>query len=200
MSRARSALFGLGLGVVASQAGHLLAYALRYGAGAWQLQSSGAHAYFPVLVKTGLGVVASATLVGLLLVSFARIAAGRPVPHQPAPSFLRLIAVLFTVQLTCFLLQEAAEAAVGGAPPSSPAVLLLWGTAGQLPVALVAALALRWLLMRLGPAVARLQLLFTPARRRFVYAASVPAFPLATEAVLPGEKVARGFNRRGPPY
>ncbi len=193
------ALLGLGLGVAASQAGHLLAYAVRYGAGAQQLQSSGAHAYFPTLVKTGLGAAAAVTLIGLVLVGFARVAAGRPLPHQPAPSLLRLIAVLFTVQLTCFLLQEAAEAAVVGAPPSSPAVLLLWGTTGQLPVALIAALALRWLLIRLGPAIAELRLFLWPAYQRFVYAVTVPALSPADDLVHSGEDLNRGFNRRGPP-
>ncbi len=79
-------------------------------------------------------------------------------------------------------------------------MLLLWGTVGQLPVALVAALALHWLLMRLGPAIAQLQLMLTPARQRFVYAVTVLAFSLAPRVALSGEEIARSFNRRGPPF
>jgi len=200
VSQKRVALFGLGFGMAASQAGHLLAYELRYGSAAVQLQSGGAHAYFPALVKTGLGAAAAVTLIGLLVVGFARVASGRPLAHQPAPSFLRLVAFLYTLQMACFVLQEAAEAALGGASPASPAVLLLWGTVGQLPVALVAALALHWLLMRLGPAIAQLQLMLTPARQRFVYAVTVLAFSLAPRVALSGEEIARSFNRRGPPF
>ena len=76
MSRGRFALAGLGLGLAASQAGHLLAYELRYGSAAAQLQSAGAHAYFPAVVKTGLGAAAAVTLLGLLVVGFARASSG----------------------------------------------------------------------------------------------------------------------------
>lgn len=199
MSRRRFALVGLGLGLAASQAGHLLAYELRYGARAIQVQSAGAHAYFPALVKTGLGAAAAIALIALLVIGFARVAAARPIAREPALSPLRLFAVLYTLQLACFVLQEAAEAAWSGSPGTSPAVLLLWGTAGQLPVALVAALALRWLAMRLGPAIARLRLMLTPVLRRSVYAVTGPAFSPARQVVLASEQVASGFNRRGPP-
>src|ERR1700716_3627333 len=47
------------LGAVAAQAGHLLTYQVLFGAAAQQVQSSGAHAYFPVLVKTFLGAAAA---------------------------------------------------------------------------------------------------------------------------------------------
>ena len=66
MSR-RFVLLGLGLAVVASQAGHLVAYQLRFGGAAQQLQSSGTHAYFPTLVKFGLG-LAGLGLAGALAV------------------------------------------------------------------------------------------------------------------------------------
>jgi len=200
VSRRRFALVGLGLGVAASQGGHLLAFELRYGSAAAQVQSAGAHAYFPALVKTGLGAAAAVTLVALLVIGFARVTAGRSIRHEPAPSLLRLFAFLYTIQLACFVLQEGAESALAAASPASPVVLLLWGTAGQLPVALVAALALRWLLIRLGPALEQLHLIFAPARQRFVYAVKAPELSLAPHVALSGGHVACGFNRRGPPF
>ncbi len=199
MNRRRFVAFGLGLGVVASQAGHLLAYELRYGAAAQQLQSSGAHTYFPLVVKTGLGAAAAVLLIGLLAVGVARLAAGRPIPQEPAPPFMRLLGVLFSLQLGCFVVQETVEAAVGGTPASSPAALLLWGTAGQLPVAMVAALVLRWLAVRLRPALAQLLLPLGATYRRFVWAVAPRAFPLATEVVLSSDGITAAFNRRGPP-
>jgi hypothetical protein len=48
----------LGVAIAGSQAGHLLAYQLRFGATAQQVQSSGAHAYFPLLARTSLGIAA----------------------------------------------------------------------------------------------------------------------------------------------
>jgi len=200
MSRRRFALVGLGFGLAASQAGHLLAYALRFGGAALQVQSSGAHAYFPAVVKTGLGAAAAVSLVALLVIGFARVSAGRPIPGRPAPSFLRLVAALHTLQLVCFVAQEAAESALSGGGAVSPVVLLLWGTAGQLPVALVAALALRWLLVRLGPAVVHLRLMFTKSRRRFAFAMAAPALMPARAVVLSSEQIASGFSRRGPPH
>jgi len=200
MSRGRFVLVGLGLALAATQAGHLLAYELRYGSAAMQMQSLGAHAYFPAVVKTGLGAAAAVILVGLLVVGFARVAVGRPIPHQPVPSYMRLVAFLYTVQLACFVLQEAAEAAVGGAAPASPAVLLLWGTVGQLPVALVAALTLRWLLMRLGPALAQIRLQLAPLWQRFAYAATTGEFPLATDLAVSLEAIGAAFSRRSPPF
>ncbi|HEY0829499.1 MAG TPA: hypothetical protein VGE99_00055 [Candidatus Dormibacteraeota bacterium] len=200
MSRRRFALAGLGLGIAASQAGHLLAYILRYGAGAIQVQSGGAHAYFPATVKTGLGAAVAVALMSLLVIGFARMAAGRPIAREQAPSLLRLFAVLYTLQLACFVFQETAESAWTGAYSTSPAVLLLWGTAGQMPVALAAALALRWLAMRLGPAIAQLRLELTPLRRRFVYALTAPAAAPDRVLVLSDEQIASGFSRRGPPH
>jgi hypothetical protein len=192
-------MLGLGLGVVASQAGHLLAYELRYGGAAPTLQSSGAHAYFPLVAKTGLGAAAAVMLLGLLAIGLARLAAGRPIPQEPGPSFLRLLGVLYSLQLTCFVVQETVEAAVGGAPASSPAALLLWGTVGQLPVAMVAALALRWLVVRLRPALAQLLLPVEATYQRFVWAVTPRAFSLATEVALSSAGITTAFNRRGPP-
>ena len=77
MTGKRTWAAAFGLAMLGSQAGHLLAYQLRFGAVAQHVQSSGAHAYFPVLAKTSLGVVASAILAGLFITGLARALTGR---------------------------------------------------------------------------------------------------------------------------
>jgi hypothetical protein len=155
MNSRRASFMVLALALLASQAGHMLAYQARFGAGAQQAQSTGAHAYFPGMAKSGLGVLAMFVLCALLAIGVARIARGRGMVRAAAqpPSFVRLFAALFTLQLAVFAVQESVESMVGGAPPSPVTVLLLWGTLGQLPVAAVAALALRWLIVRFEAAV-----------------------------------------------
>jgi MFS superfamily sulfate permease-like transporter len=192
------AAFGVALGLIASQAGHLLAYEVRYGAAAEQIQAAGAHAYFPTLVKIALGLFAAFVLLGLVAIGLARLLAGKRLEGAYAPSLLRVTAMLFCFQLACFVVQESAEMAAGAPVASAPA-LLLWGTVGQLPVALVAALVLRWLAVRVAPAVAELlapaapAILFVPQHIQPVVwptPATVPAFV---------DRYIRAFTRRGPP-
>lgn len=143
----------LGFGLIGSQAGHLLAYQVRFGAAAQQLQTSGAHTYFPGLVRTTLGVAAALILAGMFTIGLARILSGRPIRTSSAPDYLRLVAVLYTVQLAWFAGQEVGESLIAGTRVDSVANFLLWGTLGQLPVAVVAAAGLRWLMTRLGSAI-----------------------------------------------
>ena len=147
-----------GTAVVAAQAGHLLAYQLRFGAAAVQIQSSGAHVYFPGLVRATLGISAALILSLLFVIGLARWLSGRSTRHGSAPALRRLVAMLFTTQLAWFAGQEAIEALVAGAPVPSVANLLLWGSLGQLPVAVVAAAALRWLLARFEAAIAEIRI------------------------------------------
>lgn len=198
MSGRRVALVVVGAGALASQAGHLLAYSLRFGAAAPRVQSSGAHEYFPALAKTGLGLLAVAFVGGLLLVALARVITGR-VDKDSAPSYLRLLAALYTLQLAVFAGQETVEAAVGGAPASSVAVLMLWGTVGQLPVAAIAALALRWLLARIRPALARVFAVASPVVQPFTVLVAPRPMPLAINVAVAVEHLAFDFSRRGPP-
>jgi len=190
----------LALGLLGSQAGHLLAYQVRYGAAAQQLQSSGAHAYFPFLAKTALGVGACALIGGLLLVGLARLLTGRRVRSASEPSYLSLLAILFSIQLAAFVVQEVGEALIGGLSTGTAVDLLLWGTLGQLPIAAVAALALRWLCARIEAAVGAIRALAGP---------SPPARPPAAAAILvpaaPGGApqtflvAASSLTWRGPP-
>jgi hypothetical protein len=191
-------MVGLGLGIAGSQAGHLLVYALVYGPAAGQVQSAGAHGYFPALVKTGFGLTAVFTLLALAAVGLARVMAGRRVQAAPAPSLGRLVSMLFCLQLTVFAVQESIEMAAGG-PASSPPALLLWGSLGQLPVAVLAALALRWIAVRVAPAIASLLQPMAGAIRLTTYFVAVPARPLAVEAASSLETLSLTLTRRGPP-
>jgi hypothetical protein len=105
---------------------------------------------------------------------------------------------MYTVQLACFGVQETVEALAGGGHPMSAPLLLLWGTAGQLPVALAATLALRWLLGRVSPALAALRLPATPAYERAGLTLVLPALAFATRPVLARVVIAI-HPRRGPP-
>src|SRR5260370_13058832 len=153
MNRRRLALAALALGLLGSQAGHLLAYKLRFGAAAQQIQSTAAHAYFPMVATTPLGALSAALIGGLLLVGLARILSGRRVRSDSEPSYISLLAVLFSLQLATFAAQEIGEAIVAGPRVMSAPELLLWGTLGQLPVAVIAASGLRWLSARVESAV-----------------------------------------------
>ena len=199
MSGRRGAWLLLGLGLIGSQAGHLVAYALRFGSAAQAVQSTGAHAYFPTVAKTGLGLAALALLVGLLVVGVGRVASGRRIEPDSGPSLMRLVAALYTIQLACFAAQETIEAIAGGGPVTPAPVLLLIGTAGQLPVALVAALAMRWWGARLRPALAALALGAGDLFRREAYVLALRAWQLAPEPVRVDGTITTGFNRRGPP-
>lgn len=182
----------LALGIAGSQAGHLLAYVLRFGGGAVAVQASGAHAYFPALAKTLLGGGALVLLGALLMVGLARLAAGRRIEPASSPPFVRLLAVVFTVQLTIFVAQESVEG-------SFTSQVVLWGVLGQLPVAAAGALALRWLLARVGPAIGHLL-----GRCEAV----LDSDPLVTVAVLKPAPIpvhvtraafTGSISRRGPP-
>ena len=199
---AKRGLAVAGLAVAGAQAGHLLAYQLRFGADAFQVQSSGAHAYFPALLKTSVGAVALALVAGLLIIAAARLVArGSSTLNFGGPPFMSLLATLFTIQLAWFIGQEVAESLFAGLPPGSASGLLLWGMVGQLPVALAGAAALRWLWTRVEAAASELA-----AVARIALPSSIPA-PVAIVAVRDSDRAmllahaARStFTKRGPPF
>jgi len=184
----------LAVGILGSQAGHLLVFQLRFGAAAQQVQSSGAHAYFPALAKTMLGAAAATLIAVLLVIALARIL-GKQAERDSAPPYLATLAVLFTVQLAIYAVQEMAESALTG----GLSMLLLWGTLGQLPVAAAGALALRWLLVHLRPAFARLLSGYAPAFQLLPYAAAIVLVPVAATIVSTCDAPTGSINRRGPP-
>src|SRR5438132_9892228 len=140
------ALAVLGVALAGSQAGHLVTYQIRFGALADGIQSAGAHAYFPLVAKTTLGLAGVALIATLAFIGVARmLRSGHAVHWTGDPTYMSLLACLFTLQLALFMTQEIVEAAAAGVPPDSAVNLLLWGILGQLPVALIGAAGLRWL-------------------------------------------------------
>jgi hypothetical protein len=148
------------VGLASAPLGHLLAYQVRFAGRSAAVESSGAHAYVPLVVGTVMTGLAVALLLSLLFLAVARLAIGRrrglvPGPRRPV---LDLLPVLFTIQLAAFVAQECVEALATGALPDPVPAMLLWGTVGQLPVAVVAAVVLSWLTARLEAAVRELRL------------------------------------------
>jgi hypothetical protein len=200
MTMKRAWLAVLGAAVLGSQAGHLLAYQVRYGAAAQQLQSSGAHIYFPGLVRTTLGVAALLLLAGMFAVGLARILRGRPIRGSSTPHYLRLVAVLFTVQLGWFAGQEVGESLVAGTAVDSVANFLLWGTLGQLPIALVAAAGLRWLMARLECAIGEIRIaLATIPRRASWLGVVLPFWRHLNRDLILLSPAGASLAKRGPP-
>jgi hypothetical protein len=187
------------LGAVAAQAGHLLTYQVLFGAAARQVQSSGAHAYFPALVKTALGAGAAITLGVLFLAGLSRILRGR-IQQGNSPSFLGLLAALFTIQLAVFAFQESIEAALSGGPAYSVDSLLLWGTLGQLPVAALAAFALRFFLVEVVPALAEVGSFLEPLLQPLRLTAALVPIPIPLDEDLLRSRLAfSSVSKRGPP-
>jgi hypothetical protein len=191
----------LGLAAFGSQAGHLVAYQLRFGAAAQHVQSTGAHGYFPLLAKTSLGVVGAVLVAGLLVIGLARVLTGRPSSRAIAgPSYVGLLAVLFTVQLACFVGQETAEALLAGAAVDSAPHLLLWGTLGQLPVAALAAVALGWLARRYESAVNEVRAVVDVRPTSLPLAAvAIPVWVTPGRADLLSQVAGASLAKRGPP-
>jgi hypothetical protein len=200
MTGRRTAFAVLVLGLLGSQAGHLLAYQIRFGAAAQQIQSSGAHGYFPLVAKTALGAAVAALIGALLLVGLARILSGRRIKSASEPSYVSLLAVLFTVQLAAFVAQEVAEAIIAGNRVASAPDLMLWGTLGQLPIAAVAALAFQWLSARIEVAVglirdivrATIALLAAPT-------IAIPVYAASDQALLMSRAARSHLAKRAPP-
>ena len=191
----------LGVAIAGSQAGHLLAYQLRFGAAAQQVQSSGAHSYFPLLARTSLGIAAIVLLASLLLIGLARVLVGRTsVRATSTTSFVGLLAALFTIQLACFVSQEIGEALISRAPLASPADLLLWGALGQLPVSAIAATALGWLLTRFEAAVDEIRKVIAVRQPAPVRSAvAVPVWAEADAIFLLSGVAGASLSKRGPP-
>jgi hypothetical protein len=186
------------VGLAGSQAGHLLVYRLRFGAGAQALQSTGAHAAFPALATLAFALAGTALLAALGVAGAARAVAGRRAGRRPAgPSALELAAPLFTLQLAIFAAQETVESLTAGAP--LPGVLLWYGIACQLPVALLGAVVLGLFLTRFEEAVERLRDL-APRPWAGFRAARLPVpAPAEAPAAAPRHRPARPGSRAPPP-
>jgi hypothetical protein len=190
----------LGFGALAAQAGHLIVYQLEFGPAAFAVQSQGAHAYFPLLAKTGFGIGAALLLGALLLIGVARIASGSPLRRAvDSPPYFLLLSSLFTIQIIGFVLQETIEAVAAGEAPASAIHLVLLGTVGQLPVAVLMALALKWLVTRFETAVITLQRPITALQAPIIRVRLFqPRWQLAAEPIL-AQSCPTAFVKRGPP-
>jgi hypothetical protein len=189
------------VGILGSQAGHLLTFQLIFGSAAQHLQSSGSHGYFPLLAKTALGAIAAAFLAGIFVIGLGRVLSGRPrVAGASQKPFLELVAILFTIQLACFIAQEIGEAMIAGTSAASAPYLLLWGTLGQLPMAAVAAIGLRWLGTRFESAVENLRAVLTGSREpRMPALIAIRTRPAANGSALLTQLAGGPLDKRGPP-
>jgi hypothetical protein len=174
-----------GLAVPLAELGHLIGHGLR-------IPQDGVHTYFPTALQAAGALVGAGLLAALAVLVLARILAGE-VPRRKPWSFALLFSGLLFAQMGVFLVQEGLE---GHALPTLATVAI--GLLGQQPVALVAALALRWLSARLGPALASLarprppELVILPPLLR-----PAPAFVVATcRAARPR----RTGGQRAPPF
>jgi hypothetical protein len=176
-----------------AQVGHLLSYAVRYGGAAGAIQSGGAHAYFPELLKAGLGVLATGLLAALLLIGAGRIILGERLGFERGPGlrYADLAVACFCFQLDVYVVQEVAEAVVGGHALNAQllATVCAWGVVGQGPLALLAALALRWLSTRLELVLGELR-----------YALDRPALDVPFLSVAAPAPAAPGCQRLRPAF
>jgi hypothetical protein len=173
------------LAVPFAELGHLVAYGVR-------IPSAGPHLYFPTLLQLAGGALGAALLASLAVLALARLLAGATARSRPW-SFPLLFAGLLAVQFLVFLVQEALEAR---SLPTLSTVSV--GLLAQQPIALVAALALRWLSARLGPAAQALAS-SRPAQLALGISLSPALRPVpASQPLLPAGRV-RASGQRAPP-
>ena len=173
------------LAVPFAELGHALAYGPR-------LPTSGPHWYFAAVLQAS-GAALGALALGALAVLVASRLLSRPVGRDRPWSLALLFCGLLCAQLAVFLVQEAVEAR---ALPTEGT--LAAGLLGQQPVALVAALLLRWLSTRLGPALEVLSRGGAPQPSPPAPVGLLPA-PLARPAAAPVPGPRRAHLQRGPP-
>jgi hypothetical protein len=198
----RSALLAVVMTGPLSQLGHLLAYLLHYGGAARPRQSMGAHAYFPLVAKTSAGAAGLLVLGALAAAGVAALLrARRATPAERAPGIpvLRLLAVLLPLQLAIFTMQEAAELTATGQLRSLADLPLLWGLAGQVPVACLAAVFLHWASIAVTRAARGLSMALAAASGPAPLVALVAAPPVPAPAPAAPAAGPMAGRKRGPP-
>lgn len=189
------------MAVPLSQLGHLLVYFMRYGPANSLQESYGAHAYFPSVAKASAGLLGLLVLVAVVLIGLARLVGRRRIAGQrqvPAAALPELVAVLLPLQLAIFIGQETIELLATGRLTSLEDVPLLWGLAGQLPVALLAAIFLRWASIAVERAIDRLSFWLDLVAAPPTLTASVAAAPVPV-VILAGADRSMAGRKRGPP-
>ncbi|HVD02168.1 MAG TPA: hypothetical protein VNG93_13650 [Candidatus Dormibacteraeota bacterium] len=201
-TRARFLFAAAVLGALLSQPGHLVGYLGHYGWRGVAVESHGIHSYFPSLLGTSLALTGALALVALLVAAGARLAIGRR--RAPAVPFGQLLLVLLLVQLNVYAVQEMLELEYAGQSLTGSALAGIgaWGLAGQLPVALLGALALALLSSPLLTALGALRSPFSWAALPS-FGGVLPALALvpsqAPAIALRGQRFPAAIPRRGPP-
>jgi hypothetical protein len=189
------------MAVPLSQLGHLLVYLIRYGPAASFQESYGAHAYFPSVAKASAGLLGLLVLTAVALVGLARLVGSKRAAGQrqaPAASLGELVAVLMPLQLAIFIGQETIELLAAGGLTGLGDVPLLWGLAGQLPLAFLAALFLRWASIAVERAIDRLRFWLDVVAAPPTLAAPVAAAPVPVVSLAGADRSMAG-RMRGPP-
>lgn len=175
--------------------GHAAAYVLRYGpAQAWQLQSTGAHAYFPRVLS--LTTFSLAVLLGLALlaaVSIRLILGSRPVYRAGLPATFGVLAL---TQCGLFGIKEILESLAIQTTPDFLAIAIL-AVLVQLPLAALAAWVVCWFAgyLRVAPEAVRTLLAI-----RLAFGRPPVALRPAVVRLLPNApRNRRSSRRRGPP-
>lgn len=170
VSRARSALLVGALAVPLAELGHVVGYGFR-------VSSSGAHWYFPGALSAAGAVIGAALMAVLAVLVLAKLLCGSA-PRRPPWSFAVLFTGLLAAQVAVFVVQEGMES---HAIPGTATLAI--GLLAQQPVALVAALALRWLSARVGPA---LEAIASPRRPQIVLLEPTVALAPAVAVIRAG--------------
>ncbi len=201
MRRAGAAAAVTLLALLGAPLGHALAYGLRYGSRAAQLQAAGSHSYFPAALATAAALLGAALILALLVVGMGRLMLGARSGKSAAGGCpIRALAVtLLSLQLAIFVGQEHLEAWAAGRAAEPLLPMLLWGLLGQGPVAFAAAVALAWVSVRFGDAVAALLLERRPRLNR-----PAPLLPPVSPASYGSQRLLCAaapavFVKRGPP-
>lgn len=149
------------LSVVLAEFGHQLSFLERFGGRGFRLEAAGVHSYFPTLMTVAGALVGAGALGALLVLSLGRLAMGGALgrTRRPGIPMWRLLIVMLALQLAVYLVQESCEALAAGRLLTAPWLFgaLAWGAAGQAPIAVLAALALSWLSVRLDRAIAAIR-------------------------------------------
>jgi len=204
MTRRQVCLLGaVALAFPLSQLGHQVAYLVRYGTDGLAYQSRSVHAYFPDMIKASGALLGLLALAVVLVLGAARVvrggrSAGTAATMRRGVSCREALAFLLCIQLQLFLTQEIMEMVAAGQHVGLLDLPVLWGLVGQLPVALLAALAVSWLSGRLVAAVRELRLARSPRRReRPVLLVQVWVEP--ARAALLSATAPATLGKRGPP-
>jgi hypothetical protein len=205
-TRARYLFAAALLGALLSQPGHLVGYLGHYGWRGLAIEGQGVHGYFPSLLSTSIALLGGIALAALLGVAAARLVIGRALGRRRARGvpFTQLLLVLLLIQLNLYAVQEMLELeAVGRAlTPAGLAGIAAWGLVGQVPPAILAAVALALLSSPLLAVFAALRSPFTRSRAP-VFRLSAPllaaVFAEAPIAALQGQRFPVARPRRGPP-